>query len=104
MACIVFLLDKASLSGFQEPSLLVCQNLAPYELVNGSFPNLFAFIIQDSKELSLLESNKKRKGRLKTKGSRRKEEDLREVDGEIEAALQKKGAMRVLWVVGAVFA
>uniref|UniRef100_A0A2K5SFN7 Nuclear VCP like n=1 Tax=Cebus imitator TaxID=2715852 RepID=A0A2K5SFN7_CEBIM len=32
----------------------------------------------------------KRKGRLKNKGSKRKKEDLQEVDGEIEAVLQKK--------------
>ncbi|KAK2086577.1 hypothetical protein P7K49_036002 [Saguinus oedipus] len=46
--------------------------------------------IQDSKESSLLESDIKRKGRLKIKGSKRKKEDLQEVDGEIEALLQKK--------------
>ncbi|XP_036925441.1 nuclear valosin-containing protein-like [Sturnira hondurensis] len=46
--------------------------------------------IEDSKESSLLESNKKRKGRLKSKGDKRKKEDLQEVDGEIEAILQKK--------------
>ncbi|XP_017381884.1 nuclear valosin-containing protein-like isoform X2 [Cebus imitator] len=46
--------------------------------------------IQDSKESSLLESDIKRKGRLKNKGSKRKKEDLQEVDGEIEAVLQKK--------------
>nr|XP_010339210.2 nuclear valosin-containing protein-like isoform X2 [Saimiri boliviensis boliviensis] len=45
--------------------------------------------IQDSKESSLLESDIKRKGRLKNKGSKRKK-DLQEVDGEIEAVLQKK--------------
>uniref|UniRef100_A0A2K6UZ66 Nuclear valosin-containing protein-like n=1 Tax=Saimiri boliviensis boliviensis TaxID=39432 RepID=A0A2K6UZ66_SAIBB len=44
---------------------------------------------QDSKESSLLESDIKRKGRLKNKGSKRKK-DLQEVDGEIEAVLQKK--------------
>nr|KAF6302579.1 nuclear VCP like [Pipistrellus kuhlii] len=46
--------------------------------------------IEGSKEPSLLESDKKRKGRLKSKGSKRKKEDLQEVDGEIEAVLQKK--------------
>ncbi|XP_053768501.1 nuclear valosin-containing protein-like [Desmodus rotundus] len=46
--------------------------------------------IEDSKESSLLESNKKRKGRLKNKGGKRKKEDLQEVDGEIEAVLQRK--------------
>ncbi|XP_032145266.1 nuclear valosin-containing protein-like isoform X4 [Sapajus apella] len=46
--------------------------------------------IQDSKESSLLESDIKRKGRLKNKGRKRKKEDLQEVDGEIEAVLQKK--------------
>uniref|UniRef100_G1QAF4 Nuclear valosin-containing protein-like n=1 Tax=Myotis lucifugus TaxID=59463 RepID=G1QAF4_MYOLU len=52
--------------------------------------------IQDSKESSLLESNKKRKGRLKSRGSKRKKEDLQEVDGEIEAVLQKKAQARGL--------
>ncbi|XP_054569062.1 nuclear valosin-containing protein-like isoform X2 [Eptesicus fuscus] len=52
--------------------------------------------IEDSKESSLLESNKKRKGRLKSKGSKRKKEDLQEVDGEIEAVLQKKAKARGL--------
>ncbi|XP_066237038.1 nuclear valosin-containing protein-like isoform X3 [Saccopteryx leptura] len=51
---------------------------------------------QDSKESSLLESNKKRKGRLKSKGSKRKKEDLQKVDGEIEAILQKKAKARML--------
>uniref|UniRef100_F7ISW1 Nuclear valosin-containing protein-like n=1 Tax=Callithrix jacchus TaxID=9483 RepID=F7ISW1_CALJA len=46
--------------------------------------------IQDSKESSLLESDVKRKGRLKIKRSKRKKEDLQEADGEIEALLQKK--------------
>ncbi|XP_078212567.1 nuclear valosin-containing protein-like isoform X10 [Callithrix jacchus] len=45
---------------------------------------------QDSKESSLLESDVKRKGRLKIKRSKRKKEDLQEADGEIEALLQKK--------------
>ncbi|KAM5301503.1 nuclear valosin-containing protein-like isoform 2-T2 [Glossophaga mutica] len=45
---------------------------------------------EDSKESSLLESNKKRKSRLKSKGDKRKKEALQEVDGEIEAILQKK--------------
>ncbi|XP_023601970.1 nuclear valosin-containing protein-like [Myotis lucifugus] len=52
--------------------------------------------IEDSKESSLLESNKKRKGRLKSRGSKRKKEDLQEVDGEIEAVLQKKAQARGL--------
>nr|KAF6279965.1 nuclear VCP like [Myotis myotis] len=52
--------------------------------------------IEDSKESSLLESNKKRKGRLKSRGSKRKKEDLQEVDGEIEAILQKKAQARGL--------
>ncbi|XP_066237029.1 nuclear valosin-containing protein-like isoform X2 [Saccopteryx leptura] len=52
--------------------------------------------IEDSKESSLLESNKKRKGRLKSKGSKRKKEDLQKVDGEIEAILQKKAKARML--------
>nr|KAF6399930.1 nuclear VCP like [Molossus molossus] len=51
---------------------------------------------QDSKELSLLETNKKRKDRLKSKGSKKKKEDLQEVDGEIEAVLQKKAKARGL--------
>ncbi|XP_008063349.1 nuclear valosin-containing protein-like isoform X1 [Carlito syrichta] len=51
--------------------------------------------IQYSKE-SLLESDKKGKGKLKSKGSKRKKEDLQEVDGEIEAVLQKKAKARGL--------
>ncbi|XP_036133685.1 nuclear valosin-containing protein-like [Molossus molossus] len=51
---------------------------------------------EDSKELSLLETNKKRKDRLKSKGSKKKKEDLQEVDGEIEAVLQKKAKARGL--------
>ncbi|KAB1258791.1 Nuclear valosin-containing protein-like [Camelus dromedarius] len=51
--------------------------------------------IEDSKD-SLLESNKKRKGRLNSKGSKRKKEDLQEVDGEIEAILEKKAKARGL--------
>ncbi|KAF5914071.1 hypothetical protein HPG69_010230 [Diceros bicornis minor] len=54
------------------------------------------FEIEDSKDSSLLESNKKRKGRLKNKGSKRKQEDLQEVDGQIEAVLQKKANTRGL--------
>uniref|UniRef100_A0A8C9NZ81 Nuclear valosin-containing protein-like n=1 Tax=Spermophilus dauricus TaxID=99837 RepID=A0A8C9NZ81_SPEDA len=52
--------------------------------------------IQDSKESSFLESDNKRKGRLKGKGNKRKKEDLQEVDGEIEAVLQKKAKARAL--------
>uniref|UniRef100_A0A8D0NS37 AAA+ ATPase domain-containing protein n=1 Tax=Sus scrofa TaxID=9823 RepID=A0A8D0NS37_PIG len=52
--------------------------------------------IEDSKDSSLLESNKKRKGRLNSKESKRKKEDLQEVDGEIEAVLQKKAKARGL--------
>ncbi|XP_077635986.1 nuclear valosin-containing protein-like isoform X1 [Crocuta crocuta] len=44
---------------------------------------------EDSKDSSLLESNGKRKGRMKRKGSKRKK-DVQEVDGEIEAVLQRK--------------
>ncbi|XP_047704099.1 nuclear valosin-containing protein-like isoform X3 [Prionailurus viverrinus] len=44
---------------------------------------------EDSKDASLLESNEKRKGRLKRKGNKRKK-DLQEVDGEIQAVLQRK--------------
>ena len=62
------------------------------------------FSSQDSKDSSLLESNKKRKGRLNSKESKRKKEDLQEVDGEIEAVLQKKGEVWALWVAVAVFA
>ncbi|KAM7050040.1 nuclear valosin-containing protein-like [Molossus nigricans] len=51
---------------------------------------------EDSKELSLLETNKKRKDRLKSKGSKKKKEDFQEVDGEIEAVLQKKAKARGL--------
>ncbi|XP_012499491.1 PREDICTED: nuclear valosin-containing protein-like [Propithecus coquereli] len=52
--------------------------------------------IQDSKDSSVFESDKKRKGRLRNKGSKRKKEDLQEVDGEIEAVLQKKAKARGL--------
>uniref|UniRef100_H0WNU4 Nuclear VCP like n=1 Tax=Otolemur garnettii TaxID=30611 RepID=H0WNU4_OTOGA len=52
--------------------------------------------IQNLKDSSLLESDKKRKGRLRSKGSKRKKEDLQEVDGEIEALLQKKAKARGL--------
>ncbi|KAF6274707.1 nuclear VCP like [Rhinolophus ferrumequinum] len=50
--------------------------------------------IEDSKESSLLESNRKRKGSLKSKRNKRKKEDLQEVDGEIEAVLQEKGSLQ----------
>ncbi|XP_031192715.1 nuclear valosin-containing protein-like isoform X3 [Mastomys coucha] len=50
--------------------------------------------IQDSKDSSLLEGDKKRKGGAKGKGNKRKTEDLQEVDGEIEAILQKKAKAR----------
>ncbi|XP_037067073.1 nuclear valosin-containing protein-like isoform X2 [Peromyscus leucopus] len=49
---------------------------------------------QTLKDSSLLESDKKRKGRPKSKGNKRKTEDLQEVDGEIEASLQKKAKAR----------
>ncbi|KAK2498295.1 hypothetical protein MC885_017562, partial [Smutsia gigantea] len=51
--------------------------------------------VDDSKGSSLLKSNKKRKGSLKTSGSKRKK-DIQEVDGEIKAALQKKAKARGL--------
>ncbi|PNJ39402.1 NVL isoform 13, partial [Pongo abelii] len=51
---------------------------------------------QGSKDSSLLESDMKWKGKLKNKGSKRKKEDLQEVDGEIEAVLQKKAKARGL--------
>ncbi|CAO2638682.1 Nuclear valosin-containing protein-like [Lemmus lemmus] len=50
--------------------------------------------IQNLKGSSLLESNNKRKGRPKGKGNKRKTADLQEVDGEIEAVLQKKAKAR----------
>ncbi|XP_051042415.1 nuclear valosin-containing protein-like isoform X3 [Phodopus roborovskii] len=50
--------------------------------------------IQYLKDSSLLESDKKRKGRPKGKGNKRKTEDLQEVDGEVEAILQKKAKAR----------
>ncbi|XP_057582882.1 nuclear valosin-containing protein-like isoform X1 [Hippopotamus amphibius kiboko] len=50
--------------------------------------------IENSKD-SLLESNT-RKGRLNRKRGKRKKEDLQEVDGEIEAVLQKKAKARGL--------
>ncbi|XP_037678973.1 nuclear valosin-containing protein-like isoform X2 [Choloepus didactylus] len=51
--------------------------------------------IQDSKDSSL-ESEKKRKVRLKSKGSKRKKEDLQEVDGEVETVLHKRAKARGL--------
>ncbi|XP_047559756.1 nuclear valosin-containing protein-like isoform X4 [Lutra lutra] len=51
--------------------------------------------IGDSKDASLLESSEKRKGRLKSKGSKRKK-DLQEVDGEIEAVLKRKAKAKEL--------
>uniref|UniRef100_A0A8C4M0K1 Nuclear valosin-containing protein-like n=1 Tax=Equus asinus TaxID=9793 RepID=A0A8C4M0K1_EQUAS len=53
-------------------------------------------ISEDSKDSSLLESNEQRKGRLKSKGSKRKKEDLQEADGEIEAVLEKRAKARGL--------
>ncbi|XP_042114661.2 nuclear valosin-containing protein-like isoform X1 [Peromyscus maniculatus bairdii] len=50
--------------------------------------------VQTLKDSSLLESDKKRKGRPKSKGNKRKTEALQEVDGEIEASLQKKAKAR----------
>uniref|UniRef100_A0A7N5JX74 Nuclear valosin-containing protein-like n=1 Tax=Ailuropoda melanoleuca TaxID=9646 RepID=A0A7N5JX74_AILME len=50
---------------------------------------------QDPKDASLLESNEKRKGRLKSKGSKRKK-DLQEADGEIEAVLLRKAKAKGL--------
>uniref|UniRef100_A0A2I3H4I5 Nuclear valosin-containing protein-like n=1 Tax=Nomascus leucogenys TaxID=61853 RepID=A0A2I3H4I5_NOMLE len=50
---------------------------------------------QGSKDSSLLESDIKWKGKLKNKGNKRKK-DLQEVDGEIEAVLQKKAKAREL--------
>nr|XP_005608048.1 nuclear valosin-containing protein-like isoform X2 [Equus caballus] len=52
--------------------------------------------IEDSKDSSLLESNEQRKGRLKSKGSKRKKEDLQEADGEIAAVLEKRAKARGL--------
>ncbi|XP_047377386.1 nuclear valosin-containing protein-like isoform X1 [Sciurus carolinensis] len=52
--------------------------------------------IQDSKDFSFLERDNKGKGKLKGKGNKRKKEDLQEVDGEIEAVLQKKAKARGL--------
>uniref|UniRef100_A0AC11BT51 Nuclear VCP like n=1 Tax=Ovis aries TaxID=9940 RepID=A0AC11BT51_SHEEP len=52
--------------------------------------------IENSKDSSFLESNKKRKGKLNTKGGKKKKEDLQEVDGEIEAVLQKKAKAKGL--------
>ncbi|XP_045838483.1 nuclear valosin-containing protein-like isoform X2 [Meles meles] len=51
--------------------------------------------IEDSKDASLLESSEKRKGRLKSKGSKRKK-DLQEADGEIEAVLKRKAKAKEL--------
>lgn len=46
--------------------------------------------IQNLKDSSLLESDKKRKSMAKGKGNKRKTEGLQEADGEIEAILQKR--------------
>lgn len=80
--------------------------MPPPPLLNGLVPSMthLIFFPQNSKDSSLLESNKKRKGKLNSKGGKKKKEDLQEVDGEIEAVLQKKGGMEVLWVAAAVFA
>ncbi|VCW72507.1 unnamed protein product, partial [Gulo gulo] len=51
--------------------------------------------IEDSKDASLLESSEKIKGRLKSKGSKRKK-DLQEADGEIEAVLKRKAKAKEL--------
>ncbi|XP_027420337.1 nuclear valosin-containing protein-like isoform X4 [Bos indicus] len=51
---------------------------------------------ENSKDSSLLESNKKRKGKLNSKGGKKKKEDLQEVDGEIEAVLQKRAKAKGL--------
>uniref|UniRef100_A0A8C0YZ68 Nuclear valosin-containing protein-like n=1 Tax=Canis lupus familiaris TaxID=9615 RepID=A0A8C0YZ68_CANLF len=50
---------------------------------------------QDSKDASLLESNEKRKGRLRSKGNKRKK-DVQEADGEIEGVLHKKAKAKGL--------
>ncbi|XP_062066433.1 nuclear valosin-containing protein-like isoform X3 [Lepus europaeus] len=52
--------------------------------------------LQDSKDSSLLERDKKSKGRLKSKGSKKKKKYLQEVDRKIEAVLQKKAKSRKL--------
>nr|XP_044997297.1 nuclear valosin-containing protein-like [Jaculus jaculus] len=52
--------------------------------------------IQDLKESSLLESDTKRNRRSKGKGNKRKKEDLQDVEGEIEAVLQKKAKAKGL--------
>ncbi|XP_021102093.1 nuclear valosin-containing protein-like isoform X5 [Heterocephalus glaber] len=53
-------------------------------------------VSKDTKDFSLLESDKKRKAKIKGKGNKQKKEDLQEVDGEIEAVLQKKAKTRGL--------
>uniref|UniRef100_A0A8P0PPG4 Nuclear valosin-containing protein-like n=1 Tax=Canis lupus familiaris TaxID=9615 RepID=A0A8P0PPG4_CANLF len=50
---------------------------------------------EDSKDASLLESNEKRKGRLRSKGNKRKK-DVQEADGEIEGVLHKKAKAKGL--------
>ncbi|KAM4861318.1 nuclear valosin-containing protein-like [Thomomys bottae] len=52
--------------------------------------------LQVSKDSSVMETNKKKKSRLKVKGIKRKKEDLQEVDDEIIAGLQKKAKAKVL--------
>ncbi|KAM8949545.1 nuclear valosin-containing protein-like isoform 1-T1 [Lycaon pictus] len=50
---------------------------------------------EDSKDASLLESNEKRKGRLRSKGNKRKK-DVQEADGEIEGVLHRKAKAKGL--------
>ncbi|KFO25372.1 Nuclear valosin-containing protein-like [Fukomys damarensis] len=53
-------------------------------------------LYEDTKDFYPLESDKKRKGNIKGRGNKWKKEDLQEVDGEIEAVLQKKAKTRGL--------
>ncbi|GAB1285804.1 Nuclear valosin-containing protein-like [Apodemus speciosus] len=67
-------------------------NHNPQQTTNN--PPSLSGTLANLKDSSLLESDKKRKGRAKDKGNKRKTEDLQEVDGEIEAILQKKAKAR----------
>lgn len=72
------------------------KNLHIVGIVICSMAYLNVLSSQDTKSFSLLENDRKKKGKMKGKGNKRKKEDLQEVDGEIEAVLQKKGEICVV--------
>lgn len=65
-------------------------------ILSVAYLDLFSF--QDTKDSSLLERQKKRKDRIKNKGTKKKKKNLQEVDRKIEDVLQKKGAVGGGWV------